>query len=66
MQQCNMDIREYVRSRRLLMWEIAEEAGISQPTLCRWMRTEMDPVRRDRIERAMKSLVERRKKELVL
>ena len=34
----NTEIRETIKKHRFYMYEVAEAAGISEPTLVRWMR----------------------------
>jgi hypothetical protein len=54
----NSEIRNLVRTNRLYMWEVAIAAGISEPTLTRWMRTEMSGEHRTRVLDAIYSLLE--------
>lgn len=54
----NSEIRNLVRINRLYMWEVAAAAGISEPTLTRWLRTEMNGERRTRVLDAIYSLLE--------
>ena len=54
----NSEIRNLVRINRLCMWEVAAAAGISEPTLTRWLRTEMNGERRTRVLDAIYSLLE--------
>lgn len=39
----NKEIRQRAIKARLNLWEVAERAGISEATMCRWMRTELKP-----------------------
>ena len=55
-------IRETIRKKGLLQWQIAQKIGISEGTLVVWLRD--DPVRKDREQRireAIKELTEERK-----
>lgn len=39
----NKEIRQRAIKARVNLWELAERAGISEATMCRWMRTELKP-----------------------
>lgn len=51
----NVDVRAAIKANRLYHHEIAAELGISEYTLCIWLRRGLDPERRklvmDAIER---------------
>ncbi|MCD7845241.1 MAG: hypothetical protein LUG57_05195 [Oscillospiraceae bacterium] len=52
----NQDLRERVNSSGLLHWQLAERIGISENTLCRWLRYELTAERRERVEAALDAL----------
>lgn len=54
----NIEIRNIVRENRLFLWEVAEAAGISEVTLTRWLRTELNDERRERVMLAINTLLE--------
>ena len=54
----NVEIRNIVRKNRLFFWEVAEAAGISEVTLTRWLRTELNDERRERVMQAINTLLE--------
>lgn len=39
----NIDIKNEMRSRGIRQWEVAQYLGIGETTLCRKMRSELDP-----------------------
>lgn len=52
----NLDIREAIEKAGLKHWQIAEAVGVSHYTFCVWLRTELSPERRSRIEHALEQL----------
>ena len=55
MNLANLEIREAVEKNRLRYYEIAEKIGITPWTLSVWMRTELTPERRERVQKAIDS-----------
>lgn len=45
----NYEIRNRMKERGIKQWEIAEDLGISEFTLSRWLRKEIQELRRQRI-----------------
>ena len=56
----NSEIKQAIRKHRLYQYEVATEAGISEYTLCVWLRHEMEPERKERVMEAIKRLSDRR------
>lgn len=54
--QANQDIQEKIHGLNLLKWEIAEQAGIADTTLSKWLRTPLNDERRKRVEKAIAEL----------
>lgn len=44
--QRNLEIREAAKAAGVKMWQLAEKFGVSEFTLCRWMRKEFSEVRK--------------------
>jgi len=42
MAKANMIIREELKAKGVRHWELAHELGVSEQTLVRWLRLEMD------------------------
>lgn len=56
--QANQDIQEKIHGLNLLKWEIAEQAGIADTTLSKWLRTPLNDERRKRVEKAIAELTQ--------
>lgn len=59
--KANQEIRSQIFINRLFHWQVAERAGITDATLCRWLRTEMREDRKQRVEKAIDELLAERK-----
>lgn len=55
----NLDIRIMAKSNGIYLWQIANYLGISEATLCRWLRFDITPDRRSQIEDAISNLSQR-------
>lgn len=42
----NMDVRGYAKEKGVYLYEVAEVLNISEPTLIRWLRTELSEDRK--------------------
>lgn len=52
----NNDVRKLMRTLDLKQWQVAEAIGISPYTLSVWLRYELSPERRKRIQDAISTL----------
>lgn len=52
----NCEIREAIRKSRFYQYEIANELGITEYALCRWLRYELTDDQKQRILDAISSL----------
>ena len=52
----NNDIRKLIKSSGLKHWQVAEAAGISESTLCVWLRSKLSNDRRATILRCIERL----------
>lgn len=52
----NMEVRKQIEQKRLRYYEVAEAAGIAAQTFSVWMRTELTPERKERVQKAIDSL----------
>lgn len=59
MKNPNLDLRRAAKAAGVPLWRIALELGVSEPTLTRWLRTELDEDRRARFLAAVSKLEER-------
>ena len=59
MKKCvNFEIRNKIKENRLTHWEVAEKMGISEFTLCRWLRQDLNKLQRKMAEEAIEALKE--------
>lgn len=58
MTQANNKIRREARAANVPFWKIAKYLGISEPTMTRRMREEMDPAMQEQFLNAIKVLAE--------
>ena len=54
----NQDLKSKVKENGLFMWQIADELGVSEPTLVRWMRYPLSIEKRNAFNDAIKHLKE--------
>lgn len=52
----NKEIRELLRKYRIRHYEVAALLGINETTLCRWLRSELTPVKKNQIVDAINEL----------
>lgn len=55
----NRDLREKIQKAGIYHYDVAHALGISQSTLCVWLRFDLDKKddRRERIEKAIEALI---------
>ena len=53
---CNSEIKQEMRSRGVHQWQIADYLGIGESTLCRKMRSELDPEFKRQVKQAILAL----------
>ena len=53
----NLEIRMKIKQNRLCHYEVAREIGISEVTLCRWLREEMNKDRKKLVSSAIDKLL---------
>lgn len=51
--QSNQAIRQLIATKRLKHYEVAAALGVSEYTLCKWMRTELEPKRKEMVIKAI-------------
>lgn len=42
----NEDIRSYAKENKVALWMIAKRLGVSEPTITRWLRIELEPLKK--------------------
>ena len=50
------DIQNLIKKKRLFQWEIAQEIGINEFTLSRWLRNDIDEAKEQMILNAITKL----------
>ena len=53
----NQDIRDYLKTRRIKLYEVANRIGVSEVTLIRWMRTPLTEAHRKKVIEAIHEIV---------
>ncbi len=53
----NLDVRWRAKSNGLYLWQIAEECGISEVTLSRWLRFDLSDEKKNKINTAIDELL---------
>ncbi len=55
----NADIRKEIKENGLTNWEVGEQAGLSEITMYRWLRSDLTPERRAILTKAIEELKNR-------
>ncbi|GLB47393.1 hypothetical protein WR164_13720 [Philodulcilactobacillus myokoensis] len=58
----NKELRDKMLIDRLPHWKVADQIGISEPTIYRWLRVEMDDQHKKIVSKAIHDLMDKRKK----
>lgn len=53
----NLEIRMMIQNNRLYHYEVAAKLGVSEYTLCRWLREELSDEKKGKILEAINSIV---------
>lgn len=56
--RANQNVRDAARIAGIPLWRIAMQAGISEPTLTRWLRVPLSEERERRVVKAIEELKE--------
>ena len=60
MKVSNFEIRKHAKEKGVYFWEVAEFLGISEPTMTRKMRRELDEVEKQKILKVIDELAKKR------
>lgn len=55
--QPNSEVRRTLKEKHIALWELAMKIGISESTMIRWMRVEMDDARKELVNQAIKRII---------
>ncbi len=53
---CNTDIREMAKQAGVFLYTVADELGISEPTMTRWLRKELPDNKKSEIKKIIADL----------
>ena len=53
----NLDIRMRIKENRLCHYEVAAQIGVSEYTLCRWLREELSAEKREAVNKAIDYII---------
>ena len=59
---CNKDLRDEMRSANVRQWEVAESIGISEMTMVKWLRRELDDSKKALIREGIYKVARQHKK----
>lgn len=57
----NEEIRTALFQHNIKQWEVAEQLGVSEITICRWLRSELPDDKKAKIMSAINKLAEEKK-----
>ena len=60
MKETNSEIRRNLKENHIALWTLAVQIGISEATMIRWMRVEMDEDHRILVEKAIDRIISER------
>lgn len=59
---CNKDLRDEMRIANVRQWEVAEAIGISEMTMVKWLRRELDDSKKALVREGISKAVQYNKK----
>ena len=59
---CNKDLRDEMRIANVRQWEVAEDIGISEMTMVKWLRRELDDSKKALVREGISKAVQHNKK----
>ena len=58
---CNKDLRDEMRIANVRQWEVAEAIGISEMTMVKWLRRELDDRKKAMVREGISKAVQQHK-----
>lgn len=58
---CNKDLRDEMRIANVRQWEVAEAIGISEMTMVKWLRRELDDNKKSLVREGISKAAQKRK-----
>ena len=59
---CNKDLRDEMRIANVRQWEVAEAIGISEMTMVKWLRRELDDHKKTLVREGISKAAQHHKK----
>ena len=59
---CNKDLRDEMRIANVRQWEVAEAIGISEMTMVKWLRRELDDSKKALVREGISKALQHNKK----
>ena len=59
---CNKDLRDEMRIANVRQWEVAEAIGISEMTMVKWLRRELDDSKKALVRKGIATASQQHKK----
>ncbi len=59
---CNKDLRDEMRIANVRQWEVAEAIGISEMTMVKWLRRELDDHKKTLVREGISKAAQQHKK----
>ena len=59
---CNKDLRDEMRIANVRQWEVAEAIGLSEMTMVKWLRRELDDSKKALVREGISKAVQHNKK----
>ena len=58
---CNKDLRDEMRIANVRQWEVAESIGISEMTMVKWLRRELDDSKKALVREGIRKAAQQQK-----
>ena len=59
---CNRDLRDEMRIANVRQWEVAEAIGVSEMTMVKWLRKELDDSKKALVREGISKAAQQHKK----
>lgn len=56
MEKCNQDIRNLIAKEGLKYWIVADGLGVNDTTFSKWLRKELDPLKKKEIREVIRKI----------
>lgn len=59
-EMANKELRSYAKQNGVSLWEVADEMKISEPTITRWLRKELDETTSNEVHNAIDNVAQKK------